>query len=369
MKNEIKVSVIIPVYNGGEYITCCIDSILEQTLKELEVIVIDDCSTDGTYEACRQRYEGNERVVLLQQRVNSGPGAARNAGIENARGEYIGFVDADDGVVKEAYEDMYRVAKDTDADVVHVSGMLVPFERKLRKDLSSLPDDMLIKIENEFCETEDIWHAPKDIKKRTDQWLLHYYHWTVWNKLYRRSFLNENGLRFEDISLAEDQLFIFRCLIHADNYVKMPAFYNIYRIEAESLSRGRLSAEFLRKLLKAFFALPGYLDEAMDKSEFFADNREYRDKVKGFFLGCLEKGFMDRCYKAMKRQAVEEDEIIRGIFEEHFGSNAFAVEKMFCDLYDSLPEIDYGVENMNSYEFWEGLVERFGRGNIIRTAE
>lgn len=368
MGNEISVSVIIPVYNARDYICCCIDALLGQTLKELEVIVVDDCSTDGSYELCLDRYKDNERVVLMRQSSNKGPGAARNAGIERAGGEYISFVDADDGIVKEALGNMYRAAKDRDADVVHVSGMLVPFERNLRKDLSSLEDDKLIRFMIEYCETDDIWSAPADIKQRVDQWLLHYYHWTVWSKLYRRDFLNEYGIRFADLSLAEDQLFVFNCLINARNYVKLPDFYCIYRIGEETLSRSRWSIDFLRRLLRAYFSLSQYLDDAMDKCTFFTDNREYREKVKGFFLKCFENGFLDRCYKALKREEVEADETIRDIFEKSFGSNAFAVEKLFCDYYDTFPETEGDLDEMNSYEFWEKTVEKFGKGNIVRVS-
>lgn len=366
MSNDISVSVIIPVYNARRYICCCIDALLTQTLKELEVIVVDDCSTDDSYELCLNRYKDNERVVLLKQPSNMGPGAARNAGIEKARGEYISFVDADDGVLTEAFENMYRVAKERDADVVHVSGMLVPFEKKLREDLSSLEDDKLIRFMIENCETDDIWPAPSDIKVRVDQWLMHYYHWTVWSKLYRRSFLDENNIRFADISLAEDQLFVFNCLINARTYIKLPAFFNIYRLGEETLSRSRWSNAFLRRLLGAYFSLSQYLDDAMDNSAFFKDNREYREKVKGFFLKCFENGFLDRCYKALKREEIEEDEAIRGIFEKHFGSNALVVEKLFCDYYDTLPETKGEYDQMNSYEFWEKTVERFGRGNVVK---
>ena len=93
--NSPTVSVIVPVYNAADYLAECLDSLLEQTLKEIEIICIDDGSTDSSLEILRSYEQRDSRVAVLKQN-NAGPGAARNNGIEAARGEYLYFLDADD---------------------------------------------------------------------------------------------------------------------------------------------------------------------------------------------------------------------------------------------------------------------------------
>lgn len=146
MSGQIKISIIIPMYNARDYIVHCVDALLEQTLKDIEIIVVDDCSTDDSMAICEERYKDNDCVVLLSQPKNMGPGAARNAGIEKARGEYISFVDSDDAMVKDAFRQMYEEASRTDADVLHTGGALIPFDKNPGSDLSQMPEDKLIKI-------------------------------------------------------------------------------------------------------------------------------------------------------------------------------------------------------------------------------
>lgn len=112
---EIKISVVIPMYNSKKYIERCIKSIQEQTLKELEIIIIDDESNDGSREICEVMAKNDDRIHLISQK-NAGPGLARNKGLENAKGEYIAFVDSDDTIAPEMYEVMYRTARQNGAD-------------------------------------------------------------------------------------------------------------------------------------------------------------------------------------------------------------------------------------------------------------
>lgn len=107
----VKVSVIIPIYNNEKYIKQCVESVLEQTLKDLEVICIDDGSMDDSAKIVKNIMSMEERIVLLQQ-ANQGPGIARNLGIKKAKGKYVVFLDADDYYLdKDALEKMYNSSK------------------------------------------------------------------------------------------------------------------------------------------------------------------------------------------------------------------------------------------------------------------
>ena len=114
---QIKVSVIVPVYNVEQYLYRCLDSICNQTLKDIEILVIDDGSTDSSFSIIQEFAEKDERIRYYSQE-NQGQGIARNWGIENARGEFIGFVDSDDYVKLEMYEVLYNKAIENDGDIV-----------------------------------------------------------------------------------------------------------------------------------------------------------------------------------------------------------------------------------------------------------
>nr|WP_302111015.1 glycosyltransferase family 2 protein [uncultured Acetatifactor sp.] len=110
------ISVIVPAYNVEQYIGKCLDSILGQTYPNLEIILIDDGSTDGTGEICEAYRERDSRIIVVHQQ-NQGALAARNAGIEQAQGKYIGFVDGDDWISEQMYQELYGLLKRYDAEV------------------------------------------------------------------------------------------------------------------------------------------------------------------------------------------------------------------------------------------------------------
>lgn len=136
--NDIKVSVIMPVYNSGKYLKTAVESILCQNFREMELILVDDGSTDGSSEWCDEYAKQDLRVLVIHQK-NGGICNARNAALKIAKGEYISFCDHDDEFVQGAFENVYRIAKETDADVV-----------KFRKKEFILKKDELIRIKTDL---------------------------------------------------------------------------------------------------------------------------------------------------------------------------------------------------------------------------
>ncbi len=113
-----KVSIIIPVYNVERYLRECLDSVISQTMTEIEIICIEDCSTDHSWEILREYAQKEPRMVLLRNEKNCGQGYARNRGIDIAQGEYIQFVDSDDYIVSGAVEKLYRTATENGLDLI-----------------------------------------------------------------------------------------------------------------------------------------------------------------------------------------------------------------------------------------------------------
>jgi len=115
--NKIEVSIIIPVYNVEKYLSQCLDSIINQTLKEIEIICVNDGSTDSSPQILEEYALKDERIKIIKQE-NNGVGASRKAGLEFANGEYIAFVDSDDWVELDTYEKLYKNAISNNSDVV-----------------------------------------------------------------------------------------------------------------------------------------------------------------------------------------------------------------------------------------------------------
>ena len=124
-----KVSVIVPVYNVEKYLSDCLDSLIKQTLKDIEIICVDDGSTDNSHKILLEYARKDDRILVLQQE-NSKQGTARNKGLEIAKGEYIGFVDSDDWVDEDFYEKLYIAAIEKDSDIATSSILKHKKQRK-----------------------------------------------------------------------------------------------------------------------------------------------------------------------------------------------------------------------------------------------
>ena len=181
---DYKVSVVIPMYKARDYIIENVDSLLAQTLPELEVIIVNDCTPDDSMEICRSHYSENERVQLIDQPKNMGPGEARNTGVKAARGEYIAFVDSDDAVLPDAYEKMYKVAKENDADVLHNTGFIMPLVLNAPANLLKVPEDDRIEV---LTDRHDVAQEVKVISDDMDE------RFAKWKK---RHIIGQYGISF-----------------------------------------------------------------------------------------------------------------------------------------------------------------------------
>ena len=196
MDSEIKISIIVPVYNTEKYLAQALDSLTGQTLKEIEIICVNDGSTDGSGEILARYASRDSRIKIITQ-TNSGQSAARNAGMKAARGEYIGFLDADDWADKSAFEKLYRQSDDDDM----VIGNICVYNQSMNTydyndsycSINIFPQGFYNK---HFSPVEC-----KDFLFRISV--------TPWNKIYKRSFLIENNLFFcSNLNFEDNPFFI-----------------------------------------------------------------------------------------------------------------------------------------------------------------
>lgn len=199
MEEKIKVSVVMPVYNAEQYLDDSLGTVVQQTLKEIEIICVDDGSTDRSVQIIQEYMERDGRISLLRQK-NQYAGVARNAGLAVSKGEYIVFWDADDRFDLEALEKLYRKAKEDDADIS------VCDARKWdsTKDAYVLPFNYLRK---EFMPD----YTPFSVEDMPG-YIFNFNTNNPWNKMFRRSFVVEQGLYFENRKRANDVFFVMQAM-------------------------------------------------------------------------------------------------------------------------------------------------------------
>lgn len=211
---ETAISVIVPIYRVEKYLPACIDSILNQTFTDFELILVDDGSPDRCPEICDETAKRDARVRVIHQ-ANAGLSAARNAGIEIAHGEWLGFVDSDDYIAPQFYEKLYQTAQRTDADCVMCSVQNV--------DESGKPiDSALMRVADEVKTGREV------LRKIGRDDVTPYL--TAWNKLYRRKLFNT--LRYPAGRQNED-VFVFAelfCQVQRAVCVAEPLYFYRKRI-------------------------------------------------------------------------------------------------------------------------------------------
>ncbi len=324
-KNTPAISVIIPMYNVEKYVGECLDSLLAQTFQDFEVIVVDDKSSDNSPEIVdgyKERFSG--RLKLIRSQKNSGGCAVpRNIGFGFAHGKYIFFLDADDLITKTAFEELYKIAEDFQADVVHCEQRYDFFDST--KDFSKLKPKTFQRgklVTKPTLETDDITKRISDFHEVR-------YLWYAWNKLIRREFLTENHIENPEVTNIEDMLFTCYLVACADRYVRVPNIVNFYRKRPGSITFERLEAEkHVRRWLRA-------LINGFDHAEKFFNGRKFfRENPIVKFLAL--DSFINYCTNYFKEiytnySPVEFDEIIREEFanaKNPLGLHAFIFAMM-----------------------------------------
>ena len=278
------VSAIIPLYNAEKYIEQCLESILNQTFQDFEVIVVDDCSTDSSVKVVEKfapRFKG--RLRLVKRDRNSGAAAIpRNIGIRLARGKYVAFTDNDDMFTQDAFENMYKAAEKTQADIVHAEKWLIPRDGSTdindKTPLGITTYEKVDFVDKITVETDDV---ATRVKMFCEEKLF----WHIWTNLYRRDFLIENYIEFPNIIIADDMMFWFFCVCLSKKFVRVPYVCNIYRYRKDSFSNDRNSVErIIHNWVTVMIDGTKVLDKFMDDVTFFIDNPEFKYMVLDYFV-------------------------------------------------------------------------------------
>lgn len=279
------VSIIIPLYNTEKYIAQCLKSVLNQTFKDYEVIVVDDCSTDKSTEEVEKFIpQFDDKLILVKRSRNSGGAATpRNVGISMAAGKYIMFIDSDDLVTDKALEELYKIAEQFQADVVHTEKYFISAnaEEEIGKNTKFIvkrryeTGNMVDKPE---LESEDSVQRIKDYNRGR-------FFAYIWGKLFRRDLFVENDIRFPNIPISEDAVVSFYCMFLAKKYVRVPNVFYIYRRRNDSAVHKPTSVgNFVHRWFSVISKGTEAITRFMDSIDFFNKNPECRYMVLDYFI-------------------------------------------------------------------------------------
>ena len=220
----MKVSIVIPVYNVEKYIRQCLESVINQTLKDIEIIIVNDGTKDSSMKIAEE-YLPDKRIKIINKE-NGGLSSARNAGMREAQGKYICFIDSDDFIDSSMMEELYNKIEKTNSDVVE-SGIL-------------LYDNKTHKVEERKNKKYNF------VEKGSYLWGK--YTTEVWNKIYKKEFLLKNNIFFEEGMIHEDDLFTIRILFSTNKICHIQKSFYYYRINREESIMTNVNLE---KRLKA----------------------------------------------------------------------------------------------------------------------
>lgn len=227
MDNKVKCSVIIPVYNTDKYLRKCLDSVIKQTLTDIEIICIDDCSTDNSFKILKEYENKDSRIKVIHFCTNKKQGTARNAGLDIAKGKYITFVDADDYVDSTFLEGMYQKAEKNYCDLVMTA----------IQNFVDEGDKQAVDLKNKF----DIYYKDRGLNAGFSFFDFYYNNMRTGAcaKLYKREIIDENKIRFPEGLIQEDEAFY---------WYYMPFVYNVYYIDEPLYYRRVHSASTIYRL-------------------------------------------------------------------------------------------------------------------------
>lgn len=282
MSEKIKVSVIIPVYNSEKFLKKCLESILYQSFKEIEIIIINDGSTDGSLKIIEQFMLEDERIILINQK-NQGVSVSRNKGIKMAKGEFLLNVDSDDWIEKEYIEVLYKKALEKDLDIV-ISDIYFEYLTKkgfILKDLYLKEGEII--TGNDYC---NIF-----IEKN--------FHGYSCNKLIKKSLYVDNNIYYrKEISVLEDAEVILKLGYYAKRIGKINGIFYHYLQHSHSTSK--------KMTEKKVMDIKDVLEKLID----FFDDEEKKKKLQ---LIKIEKSLLGIKYLNNKKYAIVKNEILKEI--------------------------------------------------------
>lgn len=280
-----KVSIIIPVYNVAEYLKECLDSVINQTYKNLEILLINDGSTDNSLEICKEYSNRDSRVKVFDIK-NGGVSNARNIGIVNATGEYLSFIDGDDFVSENYIEKLYDQAIASGKDMticrmnLYEDGKVTPTKENFAPLFAEEPDD---KAKTYLCLNSSVMGSS-------------------WRILYKTEFLVKNDIKFNvNLKFCEDMAFVLKCIYMGATFAEVNEYMYFYRQNPSSYIK-----TYKPDFLKAEQDFYDYVTE-------FVKNEDYKEQLvfKLVYMAFGEESVKNPKYEKNKLQEIYKSKLYK----------------------------------------------------------
>ena len=320
-----QISVIIPIYNCEKYIKECLSSLIKQTFKNFEIICINDGSNDDTLKILKKFEAKDERIIIFNQN-NSGPGIARNVGMKKSKGEYLMFLDSDDIFKKTMLEELYIKIKENDSDVVICNSQ--NFEKK--------------KLWKKFYE-KNYMISNNIIKQKTfssldiEKDFFNLFIWWPWDKLFKRKYIENLGIEYQNLKSSEDLFFIAASVITAKKISYLDKILINHRIgikNSVSNSRQKSWDNF-------YYALKGLKKFIKEKGLYKRFKQDFINYVASFSIWQLENinGIsFELLYKKIKNEWWNEFEVTK--YEKNYFYNQYLYKNIKFILNSNLKQLD-----------------------------
>lgn len=280
MENEVLVSAIMPVYNSEEYLEKTLDSLVNQTLREIEIICVNDASTDNSLEIINEYKKKDKRIKVINNQINMGAAVSRNTGLENASGKYVIFLDADDFFYPHMCKQSFETAENFKSDIV-----IFGYETYEADSYNeNVPFFKIKKFKN------------KEITEQSQKVdLLYYVNLAPWNKLVNREMLIRNNIKFQDIPNANDVYFSVTAMLSADKIMVLEDVLLKYYLG----NKGSLTSDKKRR--------KNHIVEAYEEVYRFVDKNGYSNKNKAMVVNYVITELLNQIFSKVYDETVKED--------------------------------------------------------------
>ncbi len=318
------VSVIIPVFNSEKYLSACLESVVKQTLKSIEIIIVDDGSTDSSLSIVKRFMERDDRIILIHQK-NMFAGVARNNGLNIATGKYVIFLDSDDFFEPNMLMDTYRIAEKKSLDMV----MFGYWE---------FDDETKINIKNFYINDTKKVFSSSDLGDMVFTKTTGY----PWDKLINREFILDQNILFQDVRYNNDMFFSLAAVLSAKRMVYLRKRFVHYRINNKNSISGKIYnsyhaendcgikviSELKKFMIERDYTSPAFKKAFINRSNYFLDYRVDRAAVN--------KESFEFCYNQVKEKIIPDcfdskEELSNNLKIIYNSDNAF---DCLCELYE-----------------------------------
>lgn len=280
--DKIKISIIVPVYNVEKYLRRCIESIIYQSLKDIEILIVNDASPDNSLKIIQEYMKKDKRIILINKEKNEGLASARNSGLKIAKGEYILHIDSDDWIEQDYFKDIYDLAIKNKSDIV-VSDFYTDYG-----------GEKIIYRTDQYGKTGEELNKREVIENLGNRGSAY----AVWNKLVKREIYENNKIKFLDGISAGDDLLVTPILFYNSNkIIKLSKAYLHYMQNPNSITK------------KPKYSALADIYYSVNKLEEF-----FKDKGYDYFLKDLRFGFLKSYIFKIKPNF--EDELYKKILGE-----------------------------------------------------